>query len=274
MNKPPKSDDEAPWRRGGEVKGIVPPGRRLADDSRPNAWSASGVRGVRPPGTLAPGEGAATRWILEAEKRKDKKQKVQKAARAAAPPKKSAKDPKSPAEPKTLKDFLDQLADHSRETLPKDPAMISELLSFVGQSSRPFEIIVAFAVGSALIGGDQKLRSEHQWSLERGAKAFFNLAKRLDRSVRAPRGLVPETLDPLFYDLPDIALELPFAYLTYAFLALLDVLRVDRPRDRRLLRFAKSLHSRFIEGRRYGDRTLESMFPWELPEWAPEDDDE
>ncbi|MBI4815271.1 MAG: hypothetical protein HY791_03365 [Deltaproteobacteria bacterium] len=279
MSKPPpKSDDEAPWRKGGEVKGIVPPGRRLASEARANTWSASGVRGVSPPGTLKPGEGAATRWILEAEQRSGKKK-----PKAAAKPndekaakKKSEKNSNSgtPAEPKNLKEFLDQIADFTREGLPKDHAMIAELLSFVGQSSRPFEIIVAFAVGSALIGSDQKLRSEHQWALERGAKAFFNLAKRLDKSVRAPRGLVPETLDPLFYDLPEISLQIPFPYMVRAFLDQLDLLRVDLPHDRKLIRFAKSLYARFIENRSYGDRRLSSMFPWEPPEWAPIEDED
>ena len=279
--KKPKDDEpSAPWHAPG-VKGVRPPGRRLGapTERRVSAWSASGIRGITPPGTQEPGEGAAAQWTMRKDKAKKKKRPVavQKAKPAAAqrggqpdagfvPNVLAGGD-----DPTSLKALLDDLAGFFREYKPDESASV-HLAELIGQSHAPYEIVVGFTLLSAIIGKDTELRNRFAWALERGAKAFYNLAMRLDKTVKPPRGLAPQRLDPIFYDLPATAYQIPFAFATDAFLRMLDLVRGDIGHDRNMLRFARALHERFIGGRNYGDRALSEMFPWEEPPWAPEDD--
>lgn len=273
-------DKPPPWHLPG-AKQVVPPGRRLSkpDDRRSTQWSASGVQGIRAPGKQKPGEGAAYAWMT----RKDKKKK-RKAPPARRPEAQGAPDAGRPTagfvpnvfadtgDPDSLKAFLDQIAGWFREHKP-DESALTHLAELIGQSHAPYEIIVAFTALSAIIGGETELRNRYAWALERGAKAFYNLAMRLDKRVRPPRGLSPQRMDPIFYDLPATAYQLPYAYATDAFLRMLELVRGGIGHDRQMLRFARDLHQRFIEQRAYGDRALGDIFPWEEPPWAPEDDD-
>ncbi len=278
--------DVTGWAARG-VAGIVPPGRRLpgGSEKRRAAWSATGVEGIAPPGKQQPGEGPAALWAVA----KDKgvrpsqlaagaraKRDAQQAAQAARASRTAATAgaggaAAAPGDPRDLKTYLELIADHFRAH-PLDEVAAGGLSQLVVQSHAPYEILVAFTILSAWVGTDAGRRKTHQWSLERGAKVFYNLAKRLDPSVRPPRGLVPKSVDPLFYDLPGVAFQLPYAYATDAFLRLLEVCRVEQHHDRLMLRLARTLRGRFIDGRRFGDRLLDGMFPWREPDWAPPDD--
>ena len=125
---------------------------------------------------------------------------------------------------------------------------------------------------SALIAGDTEQRNRYARPLERGARAFFNLAMRLDSSVKPPRGLAPQRLDPIFYDVPKTAYQVPYAFATDAFVRILELLRGDLRHDRLLVGLARDLYQRFIASRSYGDRALSAMFPWQEPAWAPLDE--
>lgn len=290
--------DEPPWRRGvAGVKGVTPPGRRLGKpgDRRPNRWSATGVAGVTPPGAQSPGTGPATDWVLKKDKAARALQKKQNqrafddAKRAAAKPEAPAAppsfDPLRPGagfapdvfadvgDPGDLKAFLQNVNDFLAEHRPH-PQCADHFNQLITQSHAPFEIVVGFTILSAVVGRSSELRRKFALSLERGAKVFFNLARRLDPDVRPPRGLVPETVDALFYDLPATAMQIPYAFTTHAFLHQMTLLRgPDDPEyDEALVSFGESLWSRFIQGRAYGDTGLDAMFPWETPEWAPADD--
>jgi hypothetical protein len=249
---------EGPWRHQAPgVKGVASPGRRLSDDARERVWHATGVKGIKPPGTQEVGKGAAADWV----NRKSKK--------PTPPARKNKADKAQGAEPK-LKEFLDRMADFIVEHRPEEAAML-DLSRDMHQTHAPFEIIVGFTLLSALVGDDESRRRQFHLALERGAKAYYNLARRLDKSVRPPRGLVPQTLDPLFYDLPDMAYQMPLPFSTHAFCGLLDFLRGGPEQDRALIAFANTLRSETVEGKRFGDQTLEQMFPWDLPDWAPDD---
>jgi hypothetical protein len=268
-------DDDRPWAATG-VRGITPPGRRLSkDEKRPLRWSASGVRGVTPPGKLEPGKGPATDWTMK------------RAGAAPTRPKPGAKaGGPQPGErvnagfvpdvlaggddPKSFKVFLDELAAFFRDHKPDEAAMV-HLAELIGQSHAPYEIIVGFTVLSALVGADKQLRSRYSWALERGAKAFYNLAMRLDPRVKPPRGLSPQRLDPIFYDLPATAYQIPYAFATDAFVRILDLVRGDIAHDRKLVAFARDLHARFVGRRSFGDKPLADLFPFDEPPWAPGD---
>lgn len=262
------------------MQGIVPPGRRLGDDSRPSRWSASGVRGVVPPGKLDPRESPTVQWAKRLEAKKAAKVKANRAAARRAEPVEAPEiDWMRPmagfipalfadaGDPDDLEAMLEELSAFISEHRPSIPLAESfrELLT---QSSAPYELVVGFTVLSAIIGRSTQLRRRYALALERGAKAFFNLARRLNPTVKPPRGLAPETLDPIFFDLPDIALDVPFAYATDAFCRQIELLREDElPRDRALVEHASHLRRRFIERRAFGDRPLRDLFPWEAPEW-------
>ncbi len=258
VSKKPQVDQgaEATWRNRTTIKGVVPPGRRLSDAPRERVWHASGVDGITPPGTM------------EVEPKKRAKRP------AGASRKKVKLTEKSTASssPLPLQDLLDRLAAHVRENLEPNDELIGDIARDMLQTHAPFEIIVGFTVLSALIGTDETERQKHHVTLERGAKAFYNLARRLDPKVRAPRGLVPQTLDPLFFDLPDLAYQLPEPFVVRAFGSLLDFLQTDPEHDRALIALVYELRNEHIVGRKYGDQPLERMFPWTEPEWAPDID--
>ncbi|MCA9552513.1 MAG: hypothetical protein KC933_20945 [Myxococcales bacterium] len=282
-------DDRSPWLRGvAGVRGVVPPGRRLSKDKRPSRWSASGVKGVVPPGNQKPGEGPVAEWLKDKGKAKRQAEKLN--ARALEAEKKAAErgkpsegvefDPMRPmagfvpevfadiGDPGDLKVFLQTINDFLTENRP-DPTVAIHFNQVVNQSHAPFEIVVGFTVLSVLVGRSSELRRRFALSLERGAKAFFNLAGRLRTDVKPPRGLVPETVDAIFYDLPATAYQVPYAFATDAFVRLLELLRKDDDPeyDATLLEFARGLRERFIEGRSFGDTPLVRMFPDEVPEW-------
>lgn len=294
MAKKPKSEDDAkghpsPWLAGVTgVKGVVPPGRRLANEKRPTKWSASGVKGVTPPGSQDPGDGPAADW---AEKTKNDKAKSVKDNQRAfdAAKQKAAKhavsipadfDPMRPMEgfvpdifaslgdPDDMKAFLKQISDFVGE-LKTSPESAEDFGSLIIQSRAPFEIIVSFTVLSALVGKSSALRRRYALSLERGAKVFFNLGGRLKQDLKPPRGLIPETVDALFYDLPGTAYEVPYAFATDAFIRMAPLLRDGSvEKDRSLATFMKDLYARYVGRRSFGDQALSGMFPLDLPSWT------
>ena len=264
MAKPPRvpkdgkldQGSDSSWRQRTPIKGIVPPGRRLSDAPRARVWQGSGIEGVTPPGAMEP----------EAKKSPRRPQK-------AARKKPKAKDkPTPPSSALPLQGLLYRLAAFARENLEPNDELIGDLSRDMLQTHAPFEIVVGFTVLSALIGTDESRRQTHHLTLERGAKAFYNLARRLDPKVRAPRGLVPQTLDPLFFDLPDIALQLPEPFVVQAFGSLLHFLQTDPEHDRVLITLMHELRREHVLGKKYGDQSLERMFPWTEPEWAPDMD--
>ena len=293
-----KKGPVSPWLAGvSGVSGIVPPGRRLSSptERRATRWSASGVRGVTPPGSQAPGEGPSAEWAKrEADKKAKllkqnqrvldaKKKEAPKVKKPAAPDAaEDAFDPMRPMagfvpdafadvrDPENLTAFLKAISDFLAEHRA-NPECAEHFAQIITQSHAPYEILVGFTVLTALIGKSQPLRRRYGIPLERGAKVFYNLAQRLDPEVKVPRGLVPETVDALFYDLPATAYELPYAFATDAFLRMVDLLRLhaDEEYEELVAELAFSLHRRFIETRAFGDRGLSELFPWEPPEWMP-----
>lgn len=299
MAKKPSSGDKAevsPWLKGvANVKGVVPPGRRLSPvgERRSNKWSASGVTGVRPPGKQKVGENPGVTWASKEAKAKDKalkatqrqleeKKRGRKPGRPEGKDAGEAFDPLRPmagfvpdafddaSDPDSLKAFLDQLGEFLTENRP-NPEVAEHFSQLVLQSHAPYEIVVGFTVLNGLVGKSTPLRRRYSLALERGAKTFYNLAARMNGQLKAPRGLVPETVDALFYDLPAIAFQVPFAYATDAFLRMIDLIRdgTDLDFDRVLIKEARALRRRFIERRSFGDQPLSRMFPWEEPDWAP-----
>ncbi len=289
MAKKPPGDNApiSPWLKGTNVRGGVPPGRRLGAlyERRVNRWSASGVSGVTPPGNQRPGTGPAAQWMERSEKRD--KQKTLKANQLLMEAKKASKtidlgdfDAMRPMagfvpdvfddldDPDDLKAFLKQITDFISENRPS-PETAENFKEFITQSHAPYEIIVAFTILSAIIGQSSALRRRYTMALERGAKVFFNLAMRLNPSVQPPRGLSPESSNSLFYDLPDSAYQVPYAFGTDAFCRMIELIRQDEEGyDQALVEFTMALRQRFVERRSLGDQPLKRMFPWEAPEWA------
>ncbi len=278
-----KEGGDSPWQKGTRVKGVVPPGRRLSDAPRKTRWSASGVSGVTPPGTLGPDEGPSADWAAKVEKERADKVKANRRAldRAKAKPGNASEvDPMRPIggfapdvfadlhDPSDMKTFLRKI-NELLEQLKPTSERAEGLASLITQSRAPFEIVVGFTILSAVIGKSTQLRRRHAFALERGAKTFFNLLGRLERDVQVPRGLVPETVDALFYDLPQAAYQIPYAYATDAFVRMIELLRDhDEDTDRALIGHAQTLYQSFIASRSLGDHPLTKMFPFELPEWA------
>jgi hypothetical protein len=303
--KPRTAKDDgapSPWLKGvSGVKGVTPPGRRLSPptERRSTKWSASGVRGVTPPGKLAIGRAPGERLAEQTEKKRALREKAQRRAyeeaKAARPgqAQKSKATPRKRAEsaadlgrpvagarpepfrdvkdPVDLKGFLDEIAEFFKKNEMTDHAAES-LGELIQQSRAPYEITVAFTILSVIVGRSVSARRRHTASLERGAKTYFNLARRLDPNVKPPRGLVPETMDPIFFDLPDTAMLIPYAFGTAAFVRMLDLLRKDEPTDEALAEVAHRMYARYIEKRSLGDESLERMFPWEPPDWAFSDE--
>lgn len=304
---PPKKPDSgvskgerAPWLKGvSGVEGITPPGRRLSPptEKRPTRWSASGVKGIRPPGNLAPGEGPASEHADALEKKRRLREKANKraldestrkqapkgarAAKASQPPdsgRPTAGFQPNPftghSDPPDIKTYLELIAELTKKLEPSE-ACGGHLAELILQSHAPFEIIVAFTILSVIVGKSTQLRRKHAQPLERGAKTFYNLAIRMDttKTVKAPRGLIPETMDAIFWDLPKTAYQMPFAFATDAFCRMLELLQSERPKDAELIRFALELRARFIEGRSLADKSLAALFPWDTPDWAPDLDD-
>lgn len=287
-------EPESPWLKGvSGVTGVIPPGRRLSPvtEKRPTRWSASGVRGVRPPGTQKPGQGpsaeSAAAWEKKKSLREKQNQQLYEGAKSGRAVKKRggelSYDPGRPVggytpdpfagqrDPKDLKGFLEEISELIRR-LSLGTEYAVPMAELVRQSHAPFEVIVGFTVLSALVGKDNSLRRRHTLPLERGAKAFFNLSRRLDPNVKPPRGLVPESVDAIFYDLPTTAFQLPFAYAVEAFGRMIDLLRSEEAQDRKLIEGVRALRKKYIDGRALGDRALEKLFPWTEPEWAPEEE--
>lgn len=294
MKKTKKDGDApvSPWLEGVEgVTGIVPPGRRLSPptERRPTRWSASGVHGVTPPGKQKPGEGPTAETAEKAERKKTLKEKEAKKALDAAKKKPVAggkeKKPMTPprptvgfvanafddvSDPVDIKTFFESIAEIFK-TVKAGPDALEGLGELTMQSRAPYEIAVAFTILSVLIGKDSKLRRRYTPHLERGAKTFFNLSIRLNKEVKAPRGLNPQTMDAIFYDLPATAYQVPFAFGTHAFCTMLPLLRGDEACDRAIVEHAVKLRERFIEKRAFGDKPMRDLFRWTVPDWAPED---
>jgi len=250
-------DKPPPWHANG-VKGVVPPGRKLGKKSPAKAaapWRATGVRGIRLDENRDEDE-ALDQWRM-------KRSAFKKPSQAKEPTR--SKAPSKPKETKTekpgpnLKLFLDEIAAFFREHPPeqKSHEMLAEL---IGQSHAPYEITLGFTVLSALVGQDTEQRNKYAWALERGARAFFNLAMRLDKTVKAPRGLAPQRLDPLFYDLPATAFQIPYAFATDAFLRIIELVQGEHAHNQAVNRFGKELYEKHIQGHRYGDQSLAELF--------------
>ncbi len=280
-----KPSDTPPWRVGViGVTGVEPPGRRLAppDERRPTPWSASGVRGVTPPGGATPtSRRGATSDTRSRRIAQDNCRILQRRRRLSEDAIRPTTDRPQAGflpdvfadiqDPPDLQDFLKLLSDFLDEHPPREEA-IDDVDHLVIQSRAPFELVVGFTVMSALVGRDDELRQDFASALERGANAFFNLARRLNPRLRVPRGIIPEVVDALFFDLPELAYQVPFAFATDAFVRIMPLLRRDdEPTyDEQLLRFAVTLRQRFVENRTFGDQPLGRMFPWTPPDWAPE----
>ncbi len=275
-------DDEAvsPWLQGvAGIKGVVPPGRRLSDEARPNKWSASGVRGVRPPGNAevgskppwaeTPDKRASDARRRQAELRKGKNKTQQGRPTDGVQP-----DLTLPLDkPKEFRKFLSQVEDHMRAH-PMGLDNAEDFAIAIRQSHAPFQIVIGFTGLSMIVAEHQQLRRKLSTVLERGAMAYFNLAQRIDDSVKVPKGLHIETLDPLFWDMPRSFTKIPYAWATDAFCQLLFLFRHvgDEPSDRALIAVARQLRDQHINGRSFGDRSLETLFAWEEPDWVPPED--
>lgn len=279
----------SPWLEGVRgVTGVIPPGRKLSDDPRRTKWSASGVSGVTPPGNQKPGEGPGIDWADKMKKgrstrTRDNRRALDKAKQAAAKdlPVPDDFDPMRPMEgfipdifadlsdPDDMKSFLERISRFVAELGTHEEAE-EDCATLITQSHAPFEIVVAFSILSAIIGKQTAKRRRYGIALERGAKVFFNMARRLKNDIKTPRGLVPETVDALFYDIPSAAYQVPYAYATDAFLRMMELLRdgTNEERDLSLGRFAEDLHGRFIGRRSFGDQPLSGMFPYDPPEWT------
>ena len=274
-------EDERPWTKGTNVKGVVPPGRRLdKTKSRKTRWSATGVSGVTPPGKLKPDEGPSVDWVEKEERRKEKKTKDNKRQAEKAKSGNAKLDPMRPiagfkpnaladvADPTDMKSFLKPINDFLDQKKPSSD-LAQAFASLITQSHAPFDILIGFTILSALIGKSTQLRRRYAVALERGAKVYFNLLQRLEKNVQVPRGLVPETVNALFYDLPQAALSVPYAYATSAFLRQMELLRDSfKPElDQAIVELGQQLFDKFIAGRSLGDMSLAKMFPYTPPEW-------
>ncbi len=286
-----KPSDDPPWRKGVTgVTGVTPPGRRLSsrDEPRPTAWSASGVKGVTPPGrTPLDGKSGRTSPGAKSDHTADRNAVRLRANQRALERRKRARADDTPIridhplagfvpdifadvwDPPDLQDFLKLVSDHLDRNPPPDDA-VDDIDLLIVQTQAPFELIVGFAIMSALVQKDDGLRQAFGATLERGANAFFNLARRLNPRVRIPPGLNPDKLDALFFGLPDLALQVPYAFATDAFGRIMPLLRdeQDEAYNEQLVAFTLGLRTRFIETRSFGDQPLARLFPSPLPDGA------
>ncbi|MBK8011544.1 MAG: hypothetical protein IPK13_09345 [Deltaproteobacteria bacterium] len=255
----------SPWLEGVDrVVGVVAPGRRLSDPRvvRRTRWSASGVQGVTPPGRQAPGQEPGIDWA----KKKSKDRLA--AEREGREHLKGAQ--RDPTDLKAMVAIITEFVDQHVPTADSADAWAA----LIRQSHNPFEIVVGYTILGAILSKKMALRRRYGAALDRGAKTYFNLARRLSPKAEPPRGLVVETLDALFFDLPTVALALPFAFVTAAFLRTMELLRTEhepaaiKKQDEAIAQFAHHLHTRFIGRRSLGDHALRAMFPWDPPEWV------
>lgn len=276
MSRKPPSDDEPRWRRGTDVEGVTPPGRRLEKQRTGSRWRASGVSGVTPPGSASPADSPSARWVLNKGKKgpTTRLQKARSVEKSQATAELDLGRPMAGFVPSIFEDGGDP--DHLGALLEEMSAFVAahrppveraeSFKELLNQSRAPFEVVVAFTILSALIGKSSALRRRYALPLERGAKTFFNLGRRLDPNLKPPRGLAPETVDAIFFDLPEIALEIPYAYAVDAFARQVELLAEEElDRDRALADEAYRQWSRFVERRAFGDRALRDLFPYRDP---------
>ena len=269
------NDDDAPWRAKG-VRGVTPPGRRFSnqDRGRTAPWQATGVRGVQIQQPESSEEPSSRRWTMAHASRPERPKKKH---LAGAPARKKKELPRkketAQLDETTLKNILDEVAEFFRRFGGSHKAEVS-LSEVITQSQAPYEIIVAFTGLSTLVGQDYEKRELYTFALERGARAYFNLAMRLDDTLKAPRGLMPHKLDALFYDLPATAFQLPGAFVADTFGKLSELLVDDVDYNHELFTAICSLYEKHIEGKSYGDEALSSIFPFTRPDWAPENEDD
>lgn len=259
-----KDGPVSPWLKGTRgIRGIFPPGRRLGDanERRVTSWSATGVKGVTPPGRNVPGK------VKAKAKAKAKDATASKTGKNASAKAGRRVNISALADPTDLKAFLEHLVEFARK-MPSEKMNAIHLAQAIDQSHAPFEIVVAFTFLSTIVGNDASMRRRYASQLERGAKTFYNLSIRLDKKVKPPRGLVPETVDALFHDLPELAYRIPYAFAAHATVRIVELLRTSEVQDAEILEFAEGVYDRYIRLRSVGDQPLSRIFPWEPPDWA------
>ncbi|HJL43838.1 MAG TPA: hypothetical protein RMG48_21190 [Myxococcales bacterium LLY-WYZ-16_1] len=272
MSRPP-DDDDAPWRRGVDARGVQPPGRRFSKERRDRRWSASGVRGVTPPGHMPKERRTRDLWSrVPKEERAAAARALEVARRRTArglpSPEVPAARPVAGARPRVELQSMDirrfaEVFERLRDRLAEDThseESAEELAMAIRQSMAPFEIVAAFAALTAAVRDRKPLRRRHGRELERGMECYLNLAQRLGLEVPVPEGFEPQRLDPLFHDLPDEALSLPFAHLTLSLEGLTPLFDPDVA-ERSVEPVCREFRDAFIRGRTHGDRSLEAMFP-------------
>ncbi|MEE2902048.1 MAG: hypothetical protein VYC39_06940 [Myxococcota bacterium] len=265
-----ENDDDAPWRAKG-VRGVTPPGRRFSreDGGRSAPWQATGVRGVQIQKPESSEQPPSRRWAMAHASRPERPKRKHLSGGPAQKKEPPRKKETSQQDETSLKMILDEVAEFFRKFGGSHKAEVS-LSEVITQSQAPYEIIVAFTGLSTLVGQDYEKRELYTFALERGARAYFNLAMRLDDALKAPRGLMPHKLDALFYDLPATAFQLPGAFVADTFGKLSELLVDDVDYNHELFTAVRSLYEKHIEGKSYGDEALTSIFPFAHPNWAPE----
>lgn len=262
-----RDSDEGPesrWAEGTGVRGVVPPGRRLDGQRKAGRWSASGVKGVALPHRAKPS--AKPSW-LEKPGQKRVQPKISARSRSTRSPARLAEVFSDEFDPNSLAELLDQLRSFIEARSYEDEA--SERFSeIIIESRAPFEIIVAFTVLNGLIGSSKSRRRYFGPSLERGVKVYYNLALRLNPAVEVPPQVSTQPLDALFFDLADMALEVPYAYTADALAKVID--QLEFPLSQETIDFCKSMRERFIERRVFADQALRQVFPG--PDWMQASD--
>ena len=268
------NDDDVPWRAKG-VRGVTPPGRRFSTQDRgPRApWQATGVRGVQIKKPESSEQVSSRRWTMAHASKSERPKRKHLSGGPAHKKEPARKKDSARLNENSLKNILDEVADFFRKFGGSHKAEVS-LSEVITQSQAPYEIIVAFTGLSTLVGQDYEKRELYTFALERGARAYFNLAMRLDDTIKAPRGLMPHKLDALFFDLPATAFQLPGAFVADTFGRLSELLVDDVDYNHELFTAVRSLYEKHIEGKSYGDEDLNSIFPFIHPNWAPEIEDD
>jgi hypothetical protein len=171
-------------------------------------------------------------------------------------------------DPKGLAVLLTDIGLFLKEHPPDEEEAIDNLASLVVQSHDPYLITVGHVGLSSMIEGDADLEAEFEAVLVRGNTVMHYLLQRLDASHEAPEAFSDDGLQALFFGVPQIAWDLPFARTVDVFAQSLELLRNDREQDRNLVAYVQQLRRRYVIGRSYGDKSVEALFPWETPEWA------
>lgn len=267
--KPPA--DPSPWNRGTDVKGVVPPGRRLDPDQgdRRAAWQASGVRGVTPPGRQKPGDGPGIDFMHPRKQRSRPRAGPGTPQHgAAAKATGSAPSPMHTGDEKgRLHAGMKPIAAHFRAH-PPSASVTADVAAWIRQSQAPYELAVGFAILSVATENDPALRRTHDAALRRGSAAFFRLSQLIDPKTRLPRGTNIALVESIFESLPVGADAMPFAYTVGALLRALPILQPETLNDQgALLDLAETLWRKHVLGQRVGDLVLEDRFPLTLPDW-------